>query len=475
MANTRFFLDTRNAKDGKPCVLKIAIAHKKKTALISLDVRLDPKTQWVDDKVVEHDDKFVLNTYINRIKNAIDSRIIQWQNDGSMAKMTASDIKARCEEELMPEKKKEKVDETTFIFRFDKYAARMKIGSSRIYKQTRNRLAAFCSQPDKIPLEKLKFEDMTLDWLRDFDTFMAVTSPSKNARNVHYRNIRTVFNDAIEDGITSYYPFRRFKLKGEVTAKRDLTVEELRQLFFFDCEECYVKYRDYFMLMFFLMGVNNIDLCNVKEMKKGRLEFHRAKTNHFFSMKVEPEALALIKKYKGKKWLLSVLDHCENDLSWLKLTNKALKKIGPVKRSGLGGKKTYKPLFPKLTTYYARHSWASIASSLDIPVETISAGLGHEYGNKITAIYINYDNRKVDTANRKVIDWVLYGKIDGKVVVEPGTPKFFGLKKNEAEKLGLIKVEPEKKEKEEIKSTEVKRKVPKKEKINKQSSEKKTA
>jgi hypothetical protein len=108
-----------------------------------------------------------------------------------------------------------------------------------------------------------------------------------------------------------------------------------------------------------------------------------------------------------------------------------------VTRSGLGGKKAYEPLFPKLTTYYSRHSWATIASFLDIPIETISAGLGHEYGNRITAIYINYDNRKVDIANRKVIDWVLYGKIDGVEVVKPGTPEFFGLSADEAAKLGL--------------------------------------
>lgn len=286
---------------------------------------------------------------------------------------------------------------------------------------------------------------MTVDWLTGFDVFMARTAPSKNSRNIHFRNIRTVFNDAIEDSITSFYPFRRFKIKGEVTAKRDLSVEELRRLAYYGCEECAVKYRDYFMLMFYLMGINNVDLCHLKDISKGRLEFHRTKTNHFFSMKVEPEAMALIEKYRGEEWLLDILDHWSDPTFFLKKMNKHLQKIGPVTRSGLGGKKTYTPLFPKLTTYYARHSWASIASSLDIPIETISAGLGHEYGNRITAIYINYDNRKVDVANRKVIDWVLYGKIDGKEIVKPGTPEFFGLDRKEAVALGLVKetAEPE--------------------------------
>lgn len=59
---------------------------------------------------------------------------------------------------------------------------------------------------------------------------------------------------------------------------------------------------------------------------------------------------------------------------------------------------------PELSTYWARHTWATIAASLDIPKETIAAALGHELGNSITSIYIDYDLRKVDTANRLVID-----------------------------------------------------------------------
>lgn len=457
MANTRFFLDKRNAKDGKPVVLKIAIAHQHKSALISLDVKILP-SQWDDEskQIIKHPDKMVLNTYICRIKSQIDSLIVRWTNEGIINTLSASEIKDMCMEELDPDRKKAKEDKTTFLYRFIKYAERMKPGSRKTFDHTLNRLTAYIGEA---ALKKLKFEDMTVDWLTSFDIFMAQTAPSKNSRNIHFRNIRTVFNEAIEDNITSFYPFRRFKIKGEVTAKRDLSVEELRRLVYFDCEDCAVKYRDYFMLMFYLMGINNIDLCHLKEITKGRIEFHRTKTRHFFSMKIEPEAMTLIEKYKGEDWLLDILDHWSSDEFFRKKMNKHLQKIGPVKRSGLGGKKEYSPMFPKLTTYYARHSWASIAASLDIPIETISAGLGHEYGNRITAIYINYDNRKVDIANRKVIDWVLYGKIDGKVVVKPGTPEFFGLEEKEAVALGLVK--PRKKA-EEATSAPKKRGRPKK-------------
>lgn len=437
MASTKFYLDCRRSKPGQPSVLKIAIGHGNKTSYISLDARLLPN-QWDSskEKVKEHPDKQILNAYIYEMKQNVDAQIIFLTREQKIKSMSANDIRDFIMEELDPDRKKAKEDKTTFLYRFNQYASRMKPGSKRTFDHTLNRLTAYVGEA---ALKKLKFEDMTVDWLTGFDVFMARTAPSKNSRNIHFRNIRTVFNDAIEDNITSFYPFRRFKIKGEVTAKRDLSVEELRRLAYFECEECAVKYRDCFMLMFYLMGINNVDLCHLKEISKGRLEFHRTKTNHFFSMKVEPEAMALIKKYRGEEWLLDILDHWSDATFFLKKMNKHLQKIGPVTRSGLGGKKNYTPLFPKLTTYYARHSWASIASSLDIPIETISAGLGHEYGNRITAIYINYDNRKVDVANRKVIDWVLYGKIDGKEIVKPGTPEFFGLDRKEAIALGFVK------------------------------------
>lgn len=78
-----------------------------------------------------------------------------------------------------------------------------------------------------------------------------------------------------------------------------------------------------------------------------------------------------------------------------------------MKRVGRGGKKIITPLFPDLSAYWARHSWATIAYSLDVPKETISEALGHEIGSRITSIYIAFDRRKVDAANRKVIDYVL--------------------------------------------------------------------
>jgi integrase len=438
MATTRLFLDTRVSSGKNPSVLKIAIAHKGKTTYISLDAKLT-ENQWdsLREKVVNHPDRLVLNTYISKIKSLVDSTIINLTNDCIINKITVQEIKERCLDALHPERKQEKLEATFFLARFDKYASRTKRGTRRTFDHTRERLIKFVGSESK--LKQLRFEDITYDWLCDFDDFMAKTAPSVNSRNVHYRNMRTVFNAAIDDNITSNYPFRRFKIKNEETAKRDLKVEELRQLFFFKCEEHANRYLDIFKLSFFLMGVNTVDICNLdgEDYSRDRLQFHRTKTRHFYSKFVEPEAQQIIEKYRGKKYLINVMDHWSSDEYFRKKMNKVLQRIGPVKRSGLGGKKEYSPLFSTVTSYYARHTWASIASSIDIPNEVIAEGLGHEYGNRITNIYINFDIKKVDRANRKILDWVLYGKLNGEQVVAPGTPEFFGLTARQMKKLGM--------------------------------------
>ena len=62
-----------------------------------------------------------------------------------------------------------------------------------------------------------------------------------------------------------------------------------------------------------------------------------------------------------------------------------------------------------MISHWARHTWATIASYLDIPKETIAQALGHG-GNTVTDVYIDFDRRKIDEANRKVLDYVLYAK-----------------------------------------------------------------
>lgn len=278
-------------------------------------------------------------------------------------------------------------------------------GTKNVYNHTLSRIRAFDAQID----DKM-FTDITLQWLNDFEAFCARTA-NKNARNIHLRNIRAVFNSAIDYELTTHYPFRRFKIRPEATRKRSLSVEDLRKLFNYEVEDYAVIYRDMFKLIFMLIGINVADLYYIKRITSdGRIEYKRAKTHRLYSIKVEPEAREIIEQYRGENYLLSLADNVAKHQYFTARCNKALKKFGTVKRVGRGGKKIFEPEFDEgISIYWARHSWATIASQLDIPKEVISAALGHG-SVSVTDIYIDFDARKIDRANRMVLDYVLYDK-----------------------------------------------------------------
>ncbi len=274
-------------------------------------------------------------------------------------------------------------------------------GTRTVYTTTRNKIASF--DPD------CTFDTINKDWLMRFEQWMKDSGMKTNAYAIHLRNIRAVFNYAIDEEYTTLYPFRKFRIKKEETRKRNLTIAQLRILRDYPCEEYQVKYRDMFMLMFYLIGINAADLFLAKkqDVVNGRLEYKRAKTSKLYSIFIQPEARTIIDRYAGKSdYLLNVMDEYKNYKDFLHRMNKGLQQIGEVERKGLGGKKSRHPLFPELSSYWSRHTWATLAAGLDISKDTISEALGHEHGSSTTSIYINFDQRKVDEANRKVIDFV---------------------------------------------------------------------
>lgn len=278
-------------------------------------------------------------------------------------------------------------------------------------KKTGNTRQAYMLTRDKVELfdEEAKFDTIDGKWLVRFESFLREAGNKINTIGIHMRNIRAVFNYCIDEEYTTSYPFRRYQIKKEETRKRSLSVSEIATLRDYPCEPHQEKYRDIFMLMFYLMGINAVDLLMAKDsdVRNGRLEYKRAKTGRLYSILIEPEAEAIINRYKGENYLLNIMDEYSNYKDFVHRMNLNLREIGEMERKGLGGKKIRKPLFPDISTYYSRHSWASIAAELDIPKETIAHALGHAWANSTTTdIYIKFNEKKIDEANRKVIDFL---------------------------------------------------------------------
>lgn len=374
MTTIHLYLDRRSAKAGEEAQLKIGINKRGSSAYIPLGVKILP-SQWdkAKERIKEHPRKVALQSFIDGRKARVQDIVYQLTNDGKLINKTATQVKNAVLEILEPDEHKD-----SFYTRFEKYGASRLAPSTRDkYAQTMKHMLEYDSS-----LKSKSFEDITLDWLHGFDNFLMKSNPAKNGRNIHFRNIRAVFNDAIDNDITSCYPFRKFKIVAEETDKRSYSLEELQQLF---DEDGY--FYDLFKLSFFLIGINITDLCTLAGIKNERIDYKRKKTGKRYSIKVEPEALALINKHRGKKYLLDILDRYKNTHSFTIAFNKHIPN----------------------TSYWARHTWATIANTIGIPVDVISRALGHSFstGAKVTNTYIKFDTSLVDDANRRVIDYVL--------------------------------------------------------------------
>lgn len=400
MAKLKFYLDARHVsvKTGE-APLKLAVTHLSRTAYIGTGISLDPKYWDVKkEKVVGHPQKKSLNDKIEAKRSEMVLVFQQIEAEINIEALSANEI--RDEILLRTTNKRVNVkDEKSVVTVFKKFIALKSGSTASIYSRTLAHIQQFEGQS----ADKLRFEQITKEWLMRFDQFLMRSCPSANTRAINMRNIRAVFNFAIDNEITTAYPFRRFKIKGEPTRKRNFDVETLRCIFNADnLEPWMVKYRDLFKLTFMLIGINIVDLCHLKEMRNGRIDYIRAKTRKLYSIKLEPEAEEIIAKYRGDKQLLNYLDTYKDYRKFYNNLCKGLRAI-----MGLVNEK-YGTEIDTLSTYWARHSWATIAASLDIPKETIAAGLGHS-SHSVTDIYIQFDPRKVDEANRRVLNYVLYG------------------------------------------------------------------
>ena len=388
MAKCYLKLDTRRAlKDGTYPV-KIVVTGNSK------ELRLDTGVSVKEDgwnpttrNAVNRRTASLLSTLLTRAE----STVLDLRERGLFDKLTTAQLRKALTAEgpASPQRALLEVCEQ-FL--------RLKTGkrTREIYEATMKKVTAF--DPEAT------MEGVTPNWLREFSVFLG---GSVNGRAIHLRNIRAVCNYALDEELTQNYPFRKFKIPREETRKRSLPVDDLRALMALDDltpqEE---EYRDMFLLIFYLVGINIADLAALTHdsLVDGRIEYRRAKTGRLYSIKVEPEAQAIIDKYQGEKHLLSPFDRYSSYRDYNHRLNDALKKLGPVNGKHRNGVLTREPINPELSTYWARHSWATIAASLDIPNETIAAALGHSYGNKVTAIYINFDAKKIDRANRQVIN-----------------------------------------------------------------------
>lgn len=416
MAKLALVLDTRNGNGTFP--LKVRISTKKTKSYIGLGIKLTPE-QWNEEegKVVDHKDEKTLNLFIENKIALAKSVLVKLDLQGVTDNYSANELRDIIENNGVI---KEETTQGNFL---EYYLARMEKMDKRKTRLSNDTTIKKMMQYDPLLADKT-FEDIDVQYIEELDAFWENQGLAVNSRAVYFRNIRAVFNRAIDDELTKNYPFRKFSIKKTPTKKRNLSLEELRLLKDYPIQnEFQEKYRDLFMLMFYMRGINAVDIFALKKsnIRAGRINYIRSKTGKAYSVKIEPEMQVILNRYKGVDYLLDVCDGATNRQEYevkyegfLQRMDRGLKKIGPYERKGLGGKKTIKPILPGLSQYWCRHTTATLMSDMGVSNDFIACSLGHENGNKTTNIYIEYNQKEVDKANRDLIDYV-----NGKKDVSP--------------------------------------------------------
>ena len=389
---------------GKEGTLYYHIIHQRKLRWISTDYHVYPE-EWNARKssvIVSNSNN--RQAHLQLIQSQIDWEMKQMQciiHDKEMDGVSYSVDDLANEIQQLP------TSQSVFTFFRQQIAKKEQmqcVGTKNNYTNAVNRFIEFRNQKD------LTFSQMTADMMEMYQAWLWNRGVGQNTVSFYLRTLRTLHHKAVEAGqATSNDIFAHVQTANVRTAKRAISVKDIRKIEKLELQigSSIDKARDLFLLSFYLRGMAFVDMAFLKksDLKCGMVSYNRRKTHQNLNIEWIKPMQAIINKYaeqtKDSPYMLPILTGKETSpyTQYRKVeynTNYNLKKIG--KMIGLK--------IP-LTTYVARHTWASIALHMNIPIATISEGMGHN-SYKTTQIYLeSIDVATINDANKKIIRKIL--------------------------------------------------------------------
>lgn len=280
---------------------------------------------------------------------------------------------------------------------FDDEIERLKsmerLGYASVHVMTKSRLKKYMNDTD------LVFEDIDLNFIRKFEDWMIRKEIAITTRSIDLRTFRTVWRNAIKEKHCkeSHYPFKDFafsKYNNPKTKKRAITQEQFQKIASLKLDDDkLINSRNYFLFSYYCRGLNFADLANLKwtNIIDGHINYIRAKTKEQFDFKLHPEALKILAYYKTMegnsddgyifpilyKRHASVSSKRDRRMKVLKRVNQDLKTISEKAE-----------IQKNITTYVARHTYATTLKAKGVSIEEIGKTLGHD-STKTTEIYLD--------------------------------------------------------------------------------------
>jgi site-specific recombinase XerD len=249
--------------------------------------------------------------------------------------------------------------------------------------------------------EDIKIEQIDGVLMQRYEAYLKDNNVCINSSSCYMRALRAIYNKAVEKGLAvSKNPFKAVYTGIGKTTKRAINEDVMVRLIRLNLLG-YANLqlaRDLFMFSFYTRGMSFVDMANLKQsnLKNGYLAYVRSKTKQSLCIKVEECVGEIIERYKHltiDDYILPIYNIQNRDYgSHLRTYNKRLKRLSEI----LGLKKP-------LSSYVARHSWATIAFRKGFSIQVISEGMGHE-SEKTTRIYLaSMDQSVIDDANAQII------------------------------------------------------------------------
>lgn len=284
-----------------------------------------------------------------------------------------------------------------------------KIGNAEHYKALLNSLRQFSKL-------NILFSDVDVAYLNRYETYLRSRGNKGNTISIKIRTLRATYNKAIKENVVKadYYPFNNYntsQLKEE-TVKRAISKADIQRIIDFDITTIPKHQhsrlqlsKDLFLFSYLGCGINMIDMAFLRKdnIVDGRVIYKRHKTKKHISFTLQTQAIEIVNKYVqvDRDYIFPIIDddtHTTLQQKYRRIkkityvANKSLKKIG----NALG-------LSIPITTYVARHSFASILKKSGVNVSLISEALGHS-DLATTQIYLDsFENSQIDEAMKNLL------------------------------------------------------------------------
>lgn len=255
------------------------------------------------------------------------------------------------------------------------------VGTMQFYVNTLTHLEKFAGR-------EISINSVSVEWLQRFEKYLQRVNGVATI-GMHFRNIRVIMNVAKRDGIIkeSQYPFGRgrFEIKSGEGHKKGLTKGQIKAIFDYESDnEAMMRYKDLWIFIYLCNGINTADLLKLKysNIIDGEICFVRQKTEKTSKSRKEirvtitPEMQRIIDKYGNSplrnNYIFPYLKGDESAIERQKITADVLKRIN--KRTNLIGKELN---IGAVTTYVARHSFATVLKRSGASLSYIQESLGH--------------------------------------------------------------------------------------------------